>query len=224
MKRTNAFLLQQTIGQWRLVFLVSAANLAVSCVVHLIWGTSEEQPWNNYAREKRRIKDAESASPAETKEFIEAKTDEEDDKAKGEVKAEHRDRFMECGEHATCYKRYECIVNKLKREIRKADEFLKKCEKCDKQRPIVHRLTNEEKRRIVNKLKCASQDCCFLVEELRMHRAEVKYLTGAYEKLIFKYNEMLTRQRCLLQQVSFSVFFIVARRAARYECRFFGSR
>ncbi|XP_014230094.1 putative inorganic phosphate cotransporter isoform X1 [Trichogramma pretiosum] len=78
----------QTIGQWRLVFLVSAANLAVSCVVHLIWGTSEEQPWNNYAREKRRIKDAESASPAETKEFIEAKSDEEDDKAKGEVKAE----------------------------------------------------------------------------------------------------------------------------------------
>ncbi|KAL7296277.1 hypothetical protein TKK_0010512 [Trichogramma kaykai] len=108
---------------------------------------------------------------------------------------------MECGEHANCYKRYECIVNKLKREIRKADEFLKKCDKCDKQRPIVHRLTNEEKRRIVNKLKCASQDCCFLVEELRMHRAEVKYLTGAYEKLIFKYNEMLMRQRCLLQQI-----------------------
>ncbi|NP_001123317.1 na[+]-dependent inorganic phosphate cotransporter isoform X1 [Nasonia vitripennis] len=50
----------QTIGQWRLVFLISAVNLGLSCLVHLIWGTSEEQPWNHYARE-RSAKKAEEA-------------------------------------------------------------------------------------------------------------------------------------------------------------------
>ncbi|OXU26091.1 hypothetical protein TSAR_011161 [Trichomalopsis sarcophagae] len=50
----------QTIGQWRLVFLISAVNLGLSCLVHLIWGTSEEQPWNHYARE-RSSKKAEEA-------------------------------------------------------------------------------------------------------------------------------------------------------------------
>lgn len=37
---------QQTIGQWRLVFLIAAANLGLSAVVYTIWGTSDEQPWN----------------------------------------------------------------------------------------------------------------------------------------------------------------------------------
>lgn len=55
---------QQTIGQWRLVFLISAANLGLSCIVHLIWGTSEEQPWNKIS--KNRSDDAEEA-PEENK-------------------------------------------------------------------------------------------------------------------------------------------------------------
>ncbi|KAK0182211.1 hypothetical protein PV327_000372 [Microctonus hyperodae] len=37
----------QTIGQWRLVFLIAAANLAFGGVAYLIWGTADEQPWNH---------------------------------------------------------------------------------------------------------------------------------------------------------------------------------
>ena len=40
------FFLQQTIEQWRLVFIIAAANLGLSAVVYTIWGTSDEQPWN----------------------------------------------------------------------------------------------------------------------------------------------------------------------------------
>ncbi|XP_014220023.1 sialin-like [Copidosoma floridanum] len=52
----------QTIGQWRLVFLISAANLGFSAIVHLVWGTAEEQPWNNWKpREKSAKENVEGA-------------------------------------------------------------------------------------------------------------------------------------------------------------------
>lgn len=37
---------QQTIEQWRLVFIIAAINLSVSAIVYTIWGTSNVQPWN----------------------------------------------------------------------------------------------------------------------------------------------------------------------------------
>ncbi|XP_044013373.1 sialin [Aphidius gifuensis] len=37
----------QTVEQWRLVFLIAAANLIFGAVVYQTWGTAEEQTWNN---------------------------------------------------------------------------------------------------------------------------------------------------------------------------------
>ncbi|CAL7935035.1 unnamed protein product [Xylocopa violacea] len=40
----------QTVAQWRLVFIISAANSFLGTAVYLLFGTSKEQPWNKYAR------------------------------------------------------------------------------------------------------------------------------------------------------------------------------
>ncbi|XP_044581594.1 sialin-like isoform X1 [Cotesia glomerata] len=37
---------KQTVEQWRLVFIIATANLAISAIVYTIWGTSDVQPWN----------------------------------------------------------------------------------------------------------------------------------------------------------------------------------
>ncbi|XP_058799273.1 sialin isoform X2 [Phymastichus coffea] len=72
----------QTIKQWRLVFLISAANLAVSCIVHLIWGTSAEQPWNNHEKETNEKDVEERPEAGELIAIHESKTQEsEDDKS-----------------------------------------------------------------------------------------------------------------------------------------------
>lgn len=37
-------------GQWRLVFLIAAANSIVGGIIYIIFGTSKEQPWNQYVK------------------------------------------------------------------------------------------------------------------------------------------------------------------------------
>lgn len=36
--------------QWRLVFLIAAANSIVGGIIYIIFGTSKEQPWNQYVK------------------------------------------------------------------------------------------------------------------------------------------------------------------------------
>ncbi|CAD6228693.1 GSCOCG00006502001-RA-CDS [Cotesia congregata] len=38
----------QTIGQWRLIFIIAFLNMAICCLIFCIWGTAEEQSWNQY--------------------------------------------------------------------------------------------------------------------------------------------------------------------------------
>jgi hypothetical protein len=38
------------VGQWRLVFFIAAANSIAGCIIYLMFGTSKEQPWNQYAK------------------------------------------------------------------------------------------------------------------------------------------------------------------------------
>ncbi|EFN73550.1 Vesicular glutamate transporter 1 [Camponotus floridanus] len=40
----------QTMEQWRLVFLIAAANSIVGGIIYIIFGTSKEQPWNQYVK------------------------------------------------------------------------------------------------------------------------------------------------------------------------------
>lgn len=40
----------QNVGQWRLVFLIAAANSIVGGIIYIIFGTSKEQPWNQYVK------------------------------------------------------------------------------------------------------------------------------------------------------------------------------
>ncbi|XP_063977912.1 sialin-like [Diachasmimorpha longicaudata] len=37
---------RQTIEQWRVVFMIAAANLTISAIAYQFWGTAEVQPWN----------------------------------------------------------------------------------------------------------------------------------------------------------------------------------
>ncbi|KAJ8670111.1 hypothetical protein QAD02_001370 [Eretmocerus hayati] len=69
----------QTIGQWRIVFLISAANLGFSCIVHLIWGTSIEQSWNNYSTKDDQEGEEKSV---EGEELLMIKTNDSDAKVK----------------------------------------------------------------------------------------------------------------------------------------------
>ncbi|XP_043281754.1 sialin-like [Venturia canescens] len=45
----------QTTQQWQWVFLIAAANLMAGCIVYILFGTSEEQPWNDEAFESPEI-------------------------------------------------------------------------------------------------------------------------------------------------------------------------
>lgn len=36
--------------QWRLVFLIAAANSIAGGIIYIIFGTSKEQPWNQYVK------------------------------------------------------------------------------------------------------------------------------------------------------------------------------
>lgn len=36
--------------QWRLVFLIAAANSIVGGIIYIFFGTSKEQPWNQYVK------------------------------------------------------------------------------------------------------------------------------------------------------------------------------
>lgn len=40
----------QTMEQWRLVFLIAAANSIAGGIIYIIFGTSKEQPWNQYVK------------------------------------------------------------------------------------------------------------------------------------------------------------------------------
>lgn len=40
--------------QWRLVFLIAAANSIAGGIIYVIFGTSKEQPWNQYDKLKER--------------------------------------------------------------------------------------------------------------------------------------------------------------------------
>ncbi|XP_076244269.1 sialin-like [Calliopsis andreniformis] len=40
----------QTVGQWRIVFIIAAVNSLAGCVIYLLLGTSKEQWWNKYGK------------------------------------------------------------------------------------------------------------------------------------------------------------------------------
>ncbi|XP_072755550.1 putative inorganic phosphate cotransporter [Anoplolepis gracilipes] len=40
----------QNVGQWRLVFLIAAANSIAGGIIYIIFGTSKQQPWNQYVK------------------------------------------------------------------------------------------------------------------------------------------------------------------------------
>ncbi|XP_050466531.1 putative inorganic phosphate cotransporter isoform X2 [Cataglyphis hispanica] len=40
----------QNVGQWRLVFLIAAANSIAGGIIYIFFGTSKEQPWNQYVK------------------------------------------------------------------------------------------------------------------------------------------------------------------------------
>ncbi|KAL0113888.1 hypothetical protein PUN28_011313 [Cardiocondyla obscurior] len=57
----------QTVGQWRLVFFIAAANSIASCIIYMVFGTSNEQPWNQYAKLNTKEREMQELSPATVK-------------------------------------------------------------------------------------------------------------------------------------------------------------
>lgn len=41
---------QQTVSQWRIVFIIAAINSIAGTIVYMLFGTSKEQPWNKYGK------------------------------------------------------------------------------------------------------------------------------------------------------------------------------
>ncbi|XP_011881463.1 PREDICTED: sialin isoform X2 [Vollenhovia emeryi] len=69
----------QTVGQWRLVFLIAAANSIASCVIYMIFGTSKEQPWNQYTKLNTKVREMQELVPAAA---VKRNNDAEDDTEK----------------------------------------------------------------------------------------------------------------------------------------------
>lgn len=40
----------QTVAQWRLVFIIAALNPIICTIIYIVWGTADEQPWNKYGK------------------------------------------------------------------------------------------------------------------------------------------------------------------------------
>lgn len=57
----------QTVGQWRLVFLIAAANSIVSSIIYLMFGTSKEQSWNQYAKLNMKEREMQELAPMAVK-------------------------------------------------------------------------------------------------------------------------------------------------------------
>lgn len=57
----------QSVGQWRLVFLIAAANSIVGGIIYIIIGTSKEQPWNQYVKLDSKEREMKELAPEATK-------------------------------------------------------------------------------------------------------------------------------------------------------------
>jgi len=51
------------VEQWRLVFLIAAANSIASSIVYMMFGTSKEQPWNQYAKLNTKKRETQELAP-----------------------------------------------------------------------------------------------------------------------------------------------------------------
>ncbi|XP_011303492.1 vesicular glutamate transporter 1 isoform X2 [Fopius arisanus] len=69
---------RQTIEQWRLVFMIAAANLGISAIAYQFWGTADVQPWNE-------CKEREGESPDELTGLRSKKREESDETDKVDV-------------------------------------------------------------------------------------------------------------------------------------------
>ncbi|XP_014470569.1 PREDICTED: sialin isoform X2 [Dinoponera quadriceps] len=53
----------QTVGQWRVAFLIAAANSLAGCIIYMIFGTSKEQPWNQYGKLNSKEREMQKLTP-----------------------------------------------------------------------------------------------------------------------------------------------------------------
>ncbi|XP_020280046.1 sialin [Pseudomyrmex gracilis] len=65
----------QTVEQWHLVFIIAAANSIVGCIIYILFGSSKEQPWNQYGKLDR--KEQETQRVKAVKYDIETESDNE---------------------------------------------------------------------------------------------------------------------------------------------------
>ncbi|KAL6255754.1 hypothetical protein P5V15_012997 [Pogonomyrmex californicus] len=78
----------QTVGQWRLVFLIAAANSIVSCIIYILFGTSKEQPWNQYVNLNTKEREMQEL----TTETVKHENDAEDTEKSNFIKERYRNR------------------------------------------------------------------------------------------------------------------------------------
>lgn len=49
--------------QWRLVFLIAAANSIAGGIIYIFFGTSKEQPWNQYVKLNPKEREMQNLAP-----------------------------------------------------------------------------------------------------------------------------------------------------------------
>lgn len=71
----------QTVEQWRLVFLIAAANSIAGSIIYMMFGTSKEQPWNQYVKLNTKEREMQELAPVAVKRDNDAENANETEKS-----------------------------------------------------------------------------------------------------------------------------------------------
>ncbi|KAJ8667279.1 hypothetical protein QAD02_008941 [Eretmocerus hayati] len=106
---------------------------------------------------------------------------------------------MQCKYPRDCRRSLETIIKKTKKEIEKVDKFISNYQK--ESAPINCFLTKNDKKKLIDTMSSNSQTACLVIEDLKKHRTEIKYLSSAFDKLMIKYARLKTVRSAQLEQV-----------------------
>lgn len=67
---------------------------------------------------------------------------------------------------------------------------------------VAYELSREEKKKMIDNIMENSRTCRMLIDELKMHRTEVKYLLSAFNKLTHRFERLKRHQQDQMKKVN----------------------
>ncbi|XP_011504743.1 PREDICTED: uncharacterized protein LOC105367673 [Ceratosolen solmsi marchali] len=107
---------------------------------------------------------------------------------------------MECNNHKECNYRLNKLIGKLKTEISKSDYFLQNYKNYEEEL-IYHKPNKDEKKKIIKTIKTNSSSCSVLIDQLKVHRKEIKTLLKLSDTLMDKYEKLKIHRKKQIEQV-----------------------